>query len=92
MLGFDALVAGFLAIAIQMQQAITALVHRLQSEVIDRLDFQCQTQTRHVTVDSARGFAELATPDHRENMIARQHATDIREEQLGEAELRAAQN
>ena len=73
----------------QMQQAIAALVHGLQTEIVLRLDLQQHAQARHVAVDRARHLAKLAAPDHREDVIARQHAADIRKEQRRELVLRA---
>ena len=70
-----------------MQQPIAALVHRLQAEVIDRLDHQCKPQARHVAVDGPRGLAKLASPDHCEDVIARQHPPEVREKQQRQPEF-----
>jgi len=73
----------------QMQQPIAALVHGLQTEIVVRLDLQQHAQARHVAVDRARHLAELAAPDHRKDVIARQHAADVRKEQRRQPVLRA---
>jgi hypothetical protein len=79
-------------VAIQVQQAVAAFVHRLQAKVIDRFNGERKPQARNMAVDGARGFAELTSPDHCEDVIARQDPADVREEQQREPELRTAQS
>ncbi|CAG9231096.1 hypothetical protein PSP6_580118 [Paraburkholderia tropica] len=55
------------------------------------LDVEQHPQPRNVAVDRARERLQLAAPDHRVNMIARQHAPDVRKEQRSQPILRARQ-
>ncbi|CAM2150495.1 hypothetical protein PT2222_230140 [Paraburkholderia tropica] len=79
------------SVVLQTQQAVTALVDRLQPVAVVLFDVEQHAQPRNVAVDGARERLQLAAPDHRVNMIARQHAPDVREEQRSEPILRARQ-